>query len=125
MSRRRGSGLLIAIIALIWVGAIVSAATLRTMESVGTVEREIARLRADAAVTSAVVLAEEMSRSGKTDFDDMISLDEAGANVHADRDPSTGVLHLTIVAEGRGHNDVAWKEKASMDLPLAHGSAQD
>ena len=114
MTKRRGSGLIAAIIALIWVGAIVSAATLRTMESMGTVERELARLRADAAVTSAVVLAEKRSPSGKVDFDDTVSLDGADASFHVDRDSATGALHLTIAAEGRGRNDIVWKERAEV-----------
>lgn len=75
--------------------------------------------------TSAVVWAEEMSRSGKTDFDDTISLDGADVDLHADRNPTTGALHLAIAAEGRGRNDVVWKEDVQVDLPLARGRAQD
>lgn len=111
MRRRRAAGLIVAITAMVWIGAIVTASTLLVVETIGAVEREIAKLRADAAVLSAaaVVAASPGAEDRK------LSLDRATADIHVAREG--GALCVRIVATGWGRNDVTLTRKTTINLP--------
>ena len=118
MKRRHGTGLVAAMAAIMWVGAIVSGATLCVMESIGTVEREIAKVRAEAAVQSALALARErVDEGGGEGFRGGVAMEDAEAEFAVSEASEERGFRVEIHALGRGRNDIAWKEEAVVTLP--------
>ena len=118
MKRRHGTGLVAAMAAIMWVGAIVSGATLCVMESIGTVEREIAKVRAATAVQSALALAGERVDEGRGDgFRGKVVMEEAEAEFAVREGSEERGFRVEVHAVGYGRNDIAWKEEAVVTLP--------
>jgi len=111
MRRRRAAGLLVAIIAMVWIGAIVTASTLLVVETIGAVEREVAKLRADAATDSALAL---LAASPPSE-DLTLSLDRAAADLHIIT--QDGPRRARIVSTGWARNDLTLTRKTTIDLP--------
>ncbi|MFH0963158.1 MAG: hypothetical protein V2A58_04005 [Planctomycetota bacterium] len=122
MRRRRGSGLIAAIAAMVWIGFLVSAATVYVIESIGRVEWELAKLRSDAAMVSGLAVAREVAGKGEgTAGEIVVELIDARASVALARDREGKGVLVTIRASGRGRNDVESQRMLVVDVPMWAG----
>jgi len=111
--------------ALVWVGTIASGAALCVIACAGEVQREVAKVRSEAAAESAIAIArEEMGAGAVVPFERTVKLSNEGATVRVEEGEEEGQARAVVRATGEGENGVTWTWTYEADLGKAEGRGQ-